>query len=461
MKKLLTLVMCTVLVFNCFILNACNKEIESVQNESFEADSTEASTVAEIEKETAYTPPELPQIIIQKATNDPKAMPGAPIYYGSSYSISKPESYSSYTDVGITVRVKYIDAASDAYMFYDDWYQTKYNLVKFRTVEAIYCGTMADEFYFAVPSDYMVDFSEYDSFVLLNIGQLAYEYSVLYNVDKQTPERITTPIFGYDNIFLSRFLDSEMMAFDSEGKLDKRLWTSNEAWTKSSGSDSKNFSDDYSIADVIAKTSEYDEDYKNYFFCHNLVTEDEECLALIDEIKTSENFGLIPTNSVTILSDENVSLFVQRYINGFITRENIEIYGEIIERSDVIYTEEDIKSAPDLAPAITSVAREFYAGNIIAPHFYDKGGDATLFNHGIFAWYEKTSEGIIGVVRINWCFYETGKNYYDDAYYIVKNGSDTCQPISNKDLLAMLGEEEHPYIYNDDYDTNGKLNPYR
>ena len=114
MKKLLTLFMCTLLVFNCFILSACNKESEQVPHEAVKSDSTDNTENATLEQETTYTPPKLPQITIQKATNDPKAMPGAPIYYyDGSYELFATD-YSE-TEVGITVRVKYADTVSDAY----------------------------------------------------------------------------------------------------------------------------------------------------------------------------------------------------------------------------------------------------------------------------------------------------------------------------------------------------------
>ena len=73
------------------------------------------------------------------------------------------------------------------------------------------------------------------------------------------------------------------------------------------------------------------------------------------------------------------------------------------------------------------------------PHF-DNQEKLRNTTSGIFGWYAKTENGVVGIIRAIWCFYtEKYQTYYDDAYYIIEYSSDECKSISRDALLELLG----------------------
>ena len=78
--------------------------------------------------------------------------------------------------------------------------------------------------------------------------------------------------------------------------------------------------------------------------------------------------------------------------------------------------------------------------------------------HGIFGWYAKTEEGIIGIIRVTWCYRSNYYDlYYDDAYYIIEYGSNEYKPIDRDSLLKKFGKYESTFIYTGAYDALGKV----
>ena len=79
--------------------------------------------------------------------------------------------------------------------------------------------------------------------------------------------------------------------------------------------------------------------------------------------------------------------------------------------------------------------------------------------NGVLGWYAKTDRGVIGVVRVTWCFAtEKYKLYYDDAYYIIEYGDTVCKQIERDDLLNRLGKCETTNIFTGEYNEYGKVN---
>ena len=87
-----------------------------------------------------------------------------------------------------------------------------------------------------------------------------------------------------------------------------------------------------------------------------------------------------------------------------------------------------------------------------------------LVEYVIFGWYAKTDSGIYGVIRVSWVFDDTTdslriKDYYDDQYFIVEIGSDTCQPIEPDALIRLLGESMDFVLGTNGYSDNGRNPP--
>ena len=61
---------------------------------------------------------------------------------------------------------------------------------------------------------------------------------------------------------------------------------------------------------------------------------------------------------------------------------------------------------------------------------------------------------MIGVVRVTWSY---RKGYSDDAYFIIESGSDSLRPIDRDALLRRIGSYETTYIYDGEYNQNGKI----
>ncbi len=84
-----------------------------------------------------------------------------------------------------------------------------------------------------------------------------------------------------------------------------------------------------------------------------------------------------------------------------------------------------------------------------------------MMRYGAFGWYVKTEHGVIGIVRIDWEYENstTHRVYYDDAYYVIRQGEAEYMAAERDVLLEMLGEYENVNIYTGKYNENGKLMP--
>ena len=93
-------------------------------------------------------------------------------------------------------------------------------------------------------------------------------------------------------------------------------------------------------------------------------------------------------------------------------------------------------------------------GKIIPPHIKDYQNSTNVF-YGVFGWYAKTNDGVIGIIKLSFsCRSPENKDLYDDAYYVVKYGSDEITPVDRDDLLDLPG---HNFVYSGAYDDKGKV----
>lgn len=350
---------------------------------------------------------------------------------------------------GISVTAQLIEMLPDTYTFFDDWDQREYRLLLMKTVKLLKGQRMTDEFYYLVPVDYMTDFSVYDTFVIKDMGQGGYEYSVMYNKTQGTAERLTRVLFGYDNHF-PFMMGSHFMAFDKGGNFDRGLWQSTERWSRKT----EGIEDAGALAQV-----EYEEEHKVYnneyyenkrvYTLQNISGEAAKVLSYITSFENGIYVPIVNSQSYSLWSTcyQDGLLYTVRYINGFATNEGVDVISKEVKGTDedfysftkAHFGDDDLRALPDLASAFASVAAAYDRGEITPPD----AADAKVYDHGIFGWYAKTPDGVIGVVRVNFECY--GPNP-DNLYYIIEYGDAECRPISSDALIERLGEYETTYI---------------
>ena len=320
---------------------------------------------------------------------------------------------------------------------------------------------MTEEFLYIVPVDYMTDFSIYDKFVLIHMMQFGYEYSVLYNTTQGCLEQQNTVLFGYQS-FSSSYLSTGFQAFDANGNLDMRLWKSTETWINTTQGGWEYYANGYTLSQA-----EEENRSESNLRVHLLKYLTEDSRDVLSKITSFENGIYIPSSSLNLLYYSSMAYFpVVRYINGFATNERICIENQAWRGEDrdsifftkAQFTKEDLSALPDLPSARAALINSFENGEITPPHIQNYNEMKQLY-HGIFCWYAKTENGVIGVLRVNWMYAsaDRSRECYDDAYYIVEYGSNVCNPVDRDALLERIGEYETTYIYTYPYDENGKI----
>ena len=398
--------------------------------------------------------PNIPIVNIQAPSS-------APQYYGSEASVNSSSSLEQADIIqsGISVTARFVKALPDTYTFFDDWRQVEFRLIMMEVITVLEGADVPSKFWFIVPDRYMTDYSIYDKLVFIDIAQYGYEYSLVYNKTKGCAEQLGTVLFGYMNTQFSS-LGINVTAFGSDDLFDMRLWNSTEGWVTSThytvaylGTE---YFQNYTLQDAEeeARNSGHGEDY---YYVHYLADVNGEATEALDYIKSFEN-GIYVTSSSgqTLFYYPEVQLGFRRYINGFATNESGMIYADSVNWSTARFSKEDEKMLPDLYSAFESVKTALNSGSVTPPHFNNQEKLKNTTN-GVFGWYAKTENGILGIVRVTWCFCtEKHKLYYDDAYYIIEYGSNECKAIARDALIELLSDYETTYIYTGEYNEYGK-----
>jgi len=378
----------------------------------------------------------------------------APQYAGSNIVIPTPNTIAGDRDTtGLSVTARLIEVLPDTYTLFDDWYQHEYRILHMQTLKVLYGQEMAEEFYFLVAARYMTDFSIFDRFVLRDMWQYGYEYSVLYNKSQGTAEQFTLVLFGF---FSDGYAPQDLMAFDDLGLPDQRLWASNEAWIEAT----EHFSAPASL--LVTETALMLAEDRYHYTYASLKDVTGDAAATLEEIKDLNKGVFIHGGSSFLSSSSGVYYQGVRYIDGFATNEGVRIWseesnGETVYRSSrttARFSDRDLEDLPDLAGVFSAVTEELSNGSVTPPHF-NNDLEISSVNTGVFAWYAKTENGVIGVIRISWHFNAKPSVYYDDAYYIVESGSAEYAPIDRDALLERLGGHETTYICTGTYSEYG------
>lgn len=391
-------------------------------------------------------------------------------YYGRPYTDSEDsgndmlfaEEYSPFA----SMIVRLIETLPYTYTFYD-CPEIEYMLLKMEIQEVLRGNDLPNEFYYLIPEGCFTDFSIYDCFIIEDVVQYGYDYSVMYNTAKNCPEKLDMILLGAYNLpLVQNGGASDIIAFDTNGNLDSRLYESTDGFKVGTGWDNKETQDritkEYGTLEDAKNTileyswSGYD---RNDFFTHTYSDFSREAQQALEYVKNTENGLFIPqfknyTKSSYVYKDESV-LF-RRYIDGSATNETITIYPNKVEYTTAHFDSAELISLPYLFSAYSKICDEYEAGNITPPHIEDFEKMKNTDN-GIFSWYAKTDKGVVGIVKISWTYTYLNNIYLDDKYYIIEPLSTICKPIDNHSLIEIFGEYESTYIYKGEYDNQGKI----
>lgn len=402
------------------------------------------------------TRPDIPIADVQATTS-------APLFYGNGSTVGGDLIYVSWNTTGISVTARFVEMLPDTYTFYDDWSQTEFQLMRMEVTKVIKGMNVPEEFLFIVPLPYMTDFSIYDKILFADIGQYAYEYSLLYNQTKDCPEQLETVLFGYSNLnYIS--LGIKVMAFRSNGKFDMRLWESTDEWKNYTDYAVKDYGVSYFQSLTLQDAEEEASKGDRILSVHFLPNAVGEAADALNYVKSLENGVYVQElDGFKLYYSSRIKFEFRRYINGFATNESGKISADEVNWSKARFSKEDEQALPNLRGAMTAISDACQAGEIALPHIDTDAISVERQTYGVFGWYAKTEDGVIGIVRVTWEINakEAGDRwthvYNDDTYYIVEYGSDVCKYISRDALLKKLGDYEATYIYAGEYDERGKV----
>lgn len=361
---------------------------------------------------------------------------------------------------GIYAKVKALRILPDKYRFFSD--KNEFYLVEMQTLSALPESQMPSYFYFLVPEAYYTDLTAYPTLILHDMWQFTYENSVLYNTVQKQAEMLPYTIFA-SYWGTTVFQCNNVMAFDENGIFDISLWDSTPKWIDNTSLCDWLYDPSYSDIAVIGSGWTADrceeairkwQDKDLYAKTLSSITSCE-VLDAIEYAKNPENGLFVPSHFFNnLLYHSDYFIVYRRYINGYPTDEYIRIYGNEVYYSQAKFNEEDAEANIDLASAVSTVSKELETGNITPTHipYIDL---KKLKKHGVFAWYAKTEEGIVGVVKVSWLYEdrEIWKWFYDDKYFIIESDSKVCQSIDRDELLKLVKKSD--YIFNGEYEEDG------
>jgi len=396
----------------------------------------------------------------------------------------------AYMQYGFVMTFKAVEMLPDEYALYGDWNKNKYRFVLMRTENVILGDDVPEYFYFLLPEKYVIDLTAYDKLLAVGIVQLYHENQLVYNETQARPERLEhVVICSATHWNTLAALDVEnLTAFTDDGAYDDGIWNASESWKKFAARAEQMRG--WYEADGINTLSEYEEYLTDYLMqyqdrgmpCRFLSDyKNEEDKKIISYVTSSENGLFVKNGHAELLNGElysNVSSFT-RYIGGYPTNEIYHIYadgayvnGSSLDREPQFkFSKEDLEDLPDLPGAVNAIEKALEEKEVYPPHFadwekypIDFNDIAHSYSYGVFGFYSKTPDGVLGVVRVTWKYDNIRSglgrtvDVTDDAYFIIEPGSDTVTPIDRDGLLSRLGSTSKPvpYVYTGEYYEYGR-----
>ena len=382
-----------------------------------------------------------------------------PLYYGDGNSDGGGIS-AMVTDVGVSVTAKPLEQLPDSYTFYDDLQQTAFCLLRVETVTVLKGKRVPEELYLVIPEGFKTDFMRYDLFGLVDLMQCTYEVAVIYNKTQNCAEQIHGVLFGFSPYTIVGNPGGDMMAFREDGGFDGSLWNATEAWRSATKDAVESLDEEFDLETFEELERQAADRLKRGISVTYLADVEGEAAEAVKYATDLRN-GVYSASSYNLLYlGPTVQMTARRYLNGFATNETVYVCGgysngkrteDHAEYSKAKFTEEDLGRLPNLRGAVEAVKKGFDEGLVVPPHI-EGYQEMKLRGYGIFGWYAKTEEGVLGIVQVNFCY----GRHYDDAYYVTEYGADSCYLIERDELLELLGEYETDFIYDGAYNELGK-----
>jgi hypothetical protein len=347
----------------------------------------------------------------------------------------------------------------------------RFHILRLRVQEVIVGENVPQEIYYMLPSYASTDLLDYQKMIFFLSQRGCGEY-VLVNETQGRAEAFS-PMFSSCKWYSPYSHVGTVMAF-SNGRLDVGLWDK-EGWLVS-------YENDYfwggcTLEDFLQKDKSSSMfDYPVYEGCSfNRAVRLIKKKYAQNDIYATSNFGFVSLEELYIPGAEATLAFVKpfengtfahykdgknlgyfRVINGFITREEINIdmdTGEIV-RSGEAFTEQEIQDLPDLSQFLDQLDLSTLQTGHLTPEVMT---DLELSFCRTTAWYSKYNGQAYGVVKVFWQYKKADKvhyyvaRYYDDLYYLLSADGEV-RIVDREELRAYIGDDRE--IESFEYNTS-------
>lgn len=402
---------------------------------------------------------------------DLNALSASPLRYGSPALSSNGSNSNTLSAEEISphaaMTVRLVETLPHIYTFYD-CPGIQYMILKMEVLEVLHGNNIPTEFYYLIPEECFTDFSIYDCFVLEQVVQYSFEYSVMYNITNDCPEYLDMVLLGAYGLPLTvNGGASDIIAFDKNGNFDSRLYESTDGFSGGSGwcnEENREYIVNKNSTLEITKSRILEDTWGKYRLDFNIRTfsdfsqGSQKVIKYINNPKSGLYVSTFKNYTRAAYLFEDESVLFRRYIGGIATNEAITISPDKVEYTTASFDEAELSSLPSVRSAYIEICEEFETGKIAPPHIE---GYENMKNtvSGIYPWYAKTEDGVVGIVQVSWCFvnYSDKMLCYDDAYFIVTADSENFTRIERNELIKMFGDLEATFIYTGEYDNLGKI----
>lgn len=328
----------------------------------------------------------------------------------------------------------------------------EFRLVRMKYVRALNTVYYGRDFYCMVSEDQVAELYIFSTVVLTRMKQYGHSNHVLYNVTQDCLSAIDFPLIGGGSLFVFRH---NLLDYSFPGTAEYFVASSNARY---------HFSEPITLQEFerFIGGSSYGRISKQI---HDLYQSDnQDILDALDYVRPFENGIFVPLIDPPEWCYRNDEVLYRRYVNGYPTNEAILISPEGVKKYGQPFAGDDLIDLPDLSSALEKVSQDFDAG-LITPGHIQGWEEMEFTSHSIFGWYDKTDEGVCGIIRVSWHYLDrTEKNQptricYDDQYFLVEQGSDALRPIEHDELLEMGGGAYHFMPGQYGYNEYGRKSP--
>lgn len=334
--------------------------------------------------------------------------------------------------------------------------QGGFRLVRMSFIRALNTGYEGQYFYCMISDDQAATLNVFSTVVLTRMKQYGHSNHVLYNITQGCLSAIDFPLIGGGDIFAFRYglLDYSFPG-TAEYIEEQNKYFEYRKCHLSNPPTLEGF-EMYLCGTSVGEPSE--------MICDNTKYDNHEIADALDYVRPFENGIFVPLIDPPLWRYRNEDVMYRRYVNGYPTNEAILISPEGVKKYGQTFTDDDLIDLPDLSSALQKVSQDFNAG-LITPGHIQNWEDMKFISHSIFGWYDKTNEGVYGVIRVSWCYHDKTNEdrptriCNDDQYFLIEMGSDTLRPIEHDELLEMGGGAYHFMPGQYGYDEYGRKYP--